>query len=169
MGRHKVVYSSQSKSRSISAKRSLITTASRSYNMSRIKSKNTKSEVLFRKALWAKNIRFRIHAKGLPGKPDIVIKKYKLAIFIDGEFWHGYQWDSTKNKIKSNREFWISKIENNIRRDIANNNSLTEMGYTIFRFWSKDINKNLNACINQVLLYVETAREIKIPQKDRIL
>lgn len=70
--------------------------AKRSYIMSRIRSRDTKPELLLRKALWAKNIRFRTHAKDLPGKPDIVIRKYKLAIFVDGEFWHGYDWENKK-------------------------------------------------------------------------
>jgi len=79
------------------------TTKQRSYNMSQIKGKNSKPELMLRKALWAKNLRFRLHDKTLPGKPDIVIKKYRLAIFIDGEFWHGYNWEKIIHPIKSNK------------------------------------------------------------------
>ena len=93
------------------------TTKQRSYNMSRIKSKNSKPEMILRKALWAKNIRFRLHDKSLPGRPDIVIKKYKLAIFVDGEFWHGFDWKTNRERIKSNRLFWIPKIERNMQKD----------------------------------------------------
>ncbi|WP_164123098.1 very short patch repair endonuclease [Sphingobacterium sp. xlx-130] len=82
----------------------------RSYNMSSIKGKNSKPEMLLRKALWSKNIRFRLHDKSLPGRPDIVIKKYKLAIFVDAEFWHGFDWKTNRERIKSNRLFWIPKI-----------------------------------------------------------
>src|SRR5690606_22005283 len=81
------------------------TSKQRSYNMSRIKGKNSKPEWILRRALWARNIRFRLHDKSLPGRPDILIKKYKLAIFVDGEFWHGFDWKSRREQIKSNRLF----------------------------------------------------------------
>lgn len=132
------------------------TTKKRSKIMGKIRSKNTKPELLFRKALWKKNVRYRIDNKKLPGKPDVSIKKYKLAIFIDGEFWHGYDWDNRKLEIKSNRLFWIPKIERNMQRDRQVNQILSEMGYTVFRFWSNEILKDLNTCINDVLEYIAT-------------
>lgn len=132
------------------------TTKKRSKIMGKIKGKNSKPELLFRKALWAKGIRYRINNKTLPGKPDISIKKYKLAIFIDGEFWHGYNWDERKNTIKSNRQFWIPKIERNLQRDKEVNQALQEMGYTVFRFWAKDLKTELGKCINDVLVYINT-------------
>src|SRR5690606_41822951 len=89
------------------------TSKQRSFNMSRVKVKNSKPEMILRRALWAKNIRSRLHDKRLPGSPDIVIKKYKLAIFVDGEFWHGFEWKKRQTQIKSNRQFWIPKIERN--------------------------------------------------------
>lgn len=141
------------------------TTAKRSQMMSKIRAKNTKPELLLRKALWAKGLRFRVHQAELPGRPDIVIKKYKLAIFIDGEFWHGYRWQETKGHLKKNRGFWIPKIERNMQLDRMNGLQLKAMGYTVFRFWSGEIKKNLNACVNQVLLYLETAKENKIPYR----
>lgn len=130
------------------------TTKKRSRIMSKIRSKNTKPELRFRKALWKTGIRYRLNNK-LPGKPDISIKKYKLAIFIDGEFWHGYQWNERKETIKSNRKFWIPKIERNMQRDREVNSKLEEMGYTIFRFWSKEINEQLDKCLNDVLTYIK--------------
>ena len=139
------------------------TTKQRSQNMSKIKSKNSKPELLLRKALWANNIRFRIHDKSLPGKPDIVIKKYKLAIFIDGEFWHGYNWEKVKPSLNSNKSFWVPKIERNMQNDRIHNEQLQEIGYTVFRFWSKDILKKRDKAVNQVLLFLGTAKEIKIP------
>ena len=133
------------------------TTKKRSKMMSKIRGKNTKPELLFRKALWHKGIRYRIYSK-LPGKPDLSIKKYKLAIFIDGEFWHGYNWHEQMKSIKSNRRFWIPKIERNIQRDQEVNQSLSNLGYTVFRFWSKEVLNDLDTCINDVLTYIETGR-----------
>jgi DNA mismatch endonuclease (patch repair protein) len=126
--------------------------------MSRIKGKNSKPEMILRRALWAKNIRFRLHDKTLPGSPDIVIKKYKLAIFVDGEFWHGFEWKKRQAQIKSNRQFWIPKIERNMQKDELANRALRNMGYTVFRFWSQDILKHLPKVINQIELFLETRR-----------
>lgn len=125
--------------------------------MSKIRGKNTKPELLFRKALWHKGVRYRIN-NNLPGKPDVSIKKFKLAIFIDGEFWHGYNWNERRNSIKSNRLFWIPKIERNMQRDHEVNLQLQEMGFTIFRFWSKEILNDLDRCINDVLMYLDTGK-----------
>lgn len=130
------------------------TTKKRSKIMSKIRGKNTKPELLFRKALWQKNVRYRINNKKLPGKPDVSIKKYKLAIFIDGEFWHGYNWDERRDTIKTNRKFWIPKIERNMQRDRQINQELNERGYTVFRFWSKEILTDLDQCINDVLMFI---------------
>ena len=130
------------------------TTKKRSKIMSKIRGKNTKPELLFRKALWEKGVRFRVDNKKLPGKPDVSIQKYKLAIFIDGEFWHGYNWDERKDNIKSNRDFWVPKIERNMQRDREVNRQLMDMGYTVFRFWEKEIKNELNKCINDVLVYI---------------
>ncbi|HEX9826887.1 MAG TPA: very short patch repair endonuclease [Flavobacteriaceae bacterium] len=130
------------------------TTKKRSKIMSKIRSKNTKPELLFRKALWKEGVRYRVDSKKLPGKPDVSIQKYKLAIFIDGEFWHGYNWDERKDKIKNNRGFWIPKIERNMQRDREVNRQLNTMGYTVFRFWEKEIKSELNKCINDVLVYI---------------
>ncbi|MCF1420590.1 very short patch repair endonuclease [Mangrovimonas futianensis] len=133
------------------------TTKKRSKMMGKIRGKNTKPEMLFRKALWKKGIRYRLNNK-LPGNPDISIKKYKLAIFIDGEFWHGYDWDERKQTIKSNREFWIPKIERNMQRDREVNRALAEKGFTVFRFWSHEIKHELKTCLNDILIYIETGR-----------
>ena len=98
----------------------------------------------------------RKYCKKLPGKPDISIKKYRVAIFIDGEFWHGYNWSERKNSIKSNRAFWIPKIERNMQRDREVNRELGEMDYFVFRFWDKEIKNDLNRCINDILMYIDT-------------
>jgi DNA mismatch endonuclease (patch repair protein) len=132
------------------------TTKKRSKIMSKIRGKNSKPELLFRKALWAKGVRYRVNTKQLPGRPDISIKKYKLAIFIDGAYWHGYNWDERKTKIKTNRAFWVPKIERNIQRDQEVNRQLEDMGFTVFRFWEHEIKNNLDTCINDVMVYLQT-------------
>lgn len=127
------------------------TTPERSKIMGKIRGKNTKPELAFRKALWSAGYRYRIDYKKLIGKPDIALNKYKTVIFIDGEFWHGHNWEKRKQKIKTNREFWIPKIERNIQRDQEVNLALNEMGYTVFRFWESEVKKNLDACMQKVL------------------
>lgn len=134
------------------------TNQKRSRMMSKIRSRNSKPELILRKALWSKNIRFRLHDKSLPGTPDIVIKKYKLAIFVDGEFWHGFDWKNKRETIKSNRLFWIPKIERNMQKDIRVNRALRDMDYVVFRFWTQDILKNLPKVLNQIELFLETRK-----------
>lgn len=130
------------------------TSAKRSKIMSRIKGKNTKPEILLRRALWKKGYRYRIHAKHLPGKPDISFKKYRLAIFIDGEFWHGYDWENRKHKIKRNREYWLPKIAQNIARDKKYTQQLEAAGWTVLRFWSKEIEKSLEYCLETIITHL---------------
>jgi len=124
--------------------------------MSKIKGANTQPELLLRKALWAKGYRYRIHSKAVPGKPDILVTKYKLAIFVDGEFWHGHNWADKKEKIKSNRAFWIPKIERNIQRDEEINQQLESMGWTVIRLWEQHILKDLASCVLTIEAYAHT-------------
>ncbi len=131
------------------------TTKARSMLMGKIKSKETKPEIQLRKVLWSLGIRYRKNVKKLPGTPDIVIPRYKLIIFVDGEFWHGYNWEEKKSKIKSNRDFWIPKIERNMQRDRINNRLLREQGWEVVRFWDKQIKKELGACTLQILEYID--------------
>jgi DNA mismatch endonuclease (patch repair protein) len=131
------------------------TTEQRSKMMSKIRGKNTKPEKIFRKALWAEGLRYRISGSGLIGKPDVVIKKYRLVIFIDGEFWHGYKWEEKKKKIKSNKAFWIPKIERNMQRDLEVNKKLGEIGYCVFRFWDFQIKNDLEECIEIITKYIK--------------
>ncbi len=127
------------------------TTEERSKLMSKIKGSETKPEIKLRKALWAIGIRYRVNVKELPGKPDIVIRKYKLVIFVDGEFWHGYNWKNKKRKIKANRDFWIPKIERNMQRDKENVRDLENAGFTVLRFWEHQIKKDLDDCVETIL------------------
>ena len=118
----------------------------RKKNMRAVKCKDTKIEVALRKELWSRGLRYRKNVKDIIGKPDIVFKRLKIAVFCDSEFWHGYNWEKAKDDIHSNREFWIPKIERNIQRDVEVNTQLQADGWTIFRFWGKEIKKNTTAC-----------------------
>lgn len=111
----------------------------------------TSPEIALRKALWALGFRCRLNVKKLPGKPDIVIGKYKVAIFVDGEFWHGYNWKAKKPKIKSNANYWIKKIEGNIARDKLNNQKLKDQGFTVLRFWEQAIRNDIEKCIKRII------------------
>jgi len=127
-------------------------------NMSHIRSNDTSIEVLLRKALWHEGIRYRKNIKKLPGRPDIAITKYKIAIFCDGEFWHGKNWNTKKKTIKTNRDFWIAKIERNIKRDSKNEKELEKMGWVVLRYWGNEIKKGLTDCVSEIK---ETIYEIK--------
>lgn len=127
----------------------------RSKIMSKIRGKNTKPELAFRKALYAKGYRYRIDYKKLIGRPDILLKKHKTAIFIDGEYWHGHKWEERKSKIKTNRDFWIAKIERNMQRDREVNQGLSNLGYAVFRFWENEIKKDLETCLEKVIAHLE--------------
>lgn len=131
------------------------TTPKRSKIMSKIRGKNTKPELAFRKALYAEGYRYRIDYRKLVGRPDIVLKKYKTAIFIDGEYWHGHNWTERKPRIKTNRAFWIAKIERNMQRDKEVNQGLQDLGYTVFRFWESEIKKELQRCLTEVTDHLE--------------
>jgi DNA mismatch endonuclease (patch repair protein) len=122
--------------------------------MAKIKSTNSKSEIKLRKALFARGVRYRIKNKNLFGNPDIVIQKYKLVIFIDGEFWHGHNWESKRLTISSNKDYWIQKIERNMARDVVVGEHYKALGWKIFRFWEKEINKQLSQCVGAILDYI---------------
>lgn len=122
----------------------------RSNIMRHIRSKNTEPEIILRRALWNGGIRYRKNYKQLPGKPDIAITKYKIAIFCDGEFWHGKDWPSIKARLRGNREYWLAKIERNMARDNDVDKQLYAMGWTVLHFWGEDIKKCSAACVDEV-------------------
>ena len=128
----------------------VLTKEQRHKNMCAIKCKGTKDGVILSKALWNLGYRYRKNDKTVTGKPDLTFKKYKIAIFVDSEFFHGKDWITEKYKIKSNKDFWWPKIERNIKRDIEVNEILSAEGWTILRFWSHDIRKKLDDCINKI-------------------
>lgn len=118
--------------------------------MSHVKLKKGDAEVALAKALWHRGYRYRLNYKALPGSPDIAITKYKIAVFVDGEFWHGYKWEEKKRKLNRNREYWIQKIEENIRRDIQVDQNLKNLGWEPIHFWSKEVKKQLPTCIESI-------------------
>lgn len=129
-----------------------LTAEQRHRNMQNIKCKDTAIELALRKALWKKGYRYRKHYDCIPGKPDIVLTKYKIAIFCDGEFFHGKDWEVLKNQLErgNNSEFWIKKISRNMEHDEEINHQLLFMGWTVIRFWGKDILKNTDMCIKVI-------------------
>lgn len=124
----------------------------RSKMMSKIRSTGGKAETLLAKTLWHEGIRYYRNYSKVIGKPDITITKYKIAIFVDGEFWHGYDWENQKKKrLHHNREYWINKIEKNIERDKYVNEQLEEQGWVVIRFWEKhEVLYDLSDCVFQV-------------------
>lgn len=133
-------------------------------NMQHIHANNTTIEIILRKALWEKGYRYRKNYKLLPGKPDIVITKYKIAIFCDGEFFHGKDWETLKCRLAKgkNSEYWINKISRNRKRDEEINKKLLFMGWTVIRFWENDIKKNTDECIKVIQ---ETIFEMKLTEE----
>lgn len=119
-------------------------------NMAAIKNKNSAIEQILRKELWSRGLHYRKNVKSIYGKPDIAFIGKKIAVFCDSEFWHGYNWDERKNDIKSNRDFWIAKIERNIERDKEVNSKLAADGWIILRFWGNDIKKNTKTVADSI-------------------
>lgn len=135
-----------------------LTKEQRRKNMQAVKNKGSKIETALGKALWAKGFRYRKNDKTVFGKPDFTFKKYKIAVFVDGEFWHGKDWEIRKHDHKSNQDFWLKKIERNMERDMEVNQKLREENWKVLRFWGKEIRKNLQSCVEQI---EETINEAK--------
>ncbi|GEN47975.1 hypothetical protein LPO01_07670 [Ligilactobacillus pobuzihii] len=112
--------------------------------------------MLLAHSLWDKGIRYRKNYKKLPGSPDIAITKYKIAIFVDGEFWHGYDWENKRKHLKRNRKYWISKIEENMARDRRNDKMLQDYGWIVLHFWEKQVLKNTEYCVELILFYIRS-------------
>jgi len=146
----------------------VLTKEQRHKNMQNVRGKDTKPEIILRKKLWHLGYRYRKNYKELPGKPDIYLSKYKLCIFVDSEYFHGKDWDCTdagypSRKYKSLREqvehsthpeFWTNKIENNIIHDRKIDVQLKSEGFTVIRFWSKDIIKNVDSCVETIKITI---------------
>lgn len=127
-----------------------LTKEQRRKNMQAVKSKGSKIEIALGKAMWAKGLRYRKNDQSVFGKPDFTLKKYKIAIFCDSEFWHGKDWEKRKHEHKSNVEFWHKKIERNIQRDEEVNLELLKTGWKVVRFWGNEIKKDLVNCVTKI-------------------
>ena len=124
-------------------------------NMKAIKNKDSGIELILRKALWERGIRYQKNSSKVFGHPDIVFMRKKVAVFCDSEFWHGYNWEHKKNDIKTNRDFWIKKIERNIERDKEVNDYLRSQGWIVLRFWGKEIEKDPEHCVADIIKSLE--------------
>lgn len=142
-----------------------LTKEQRHKNMKNIKNKDTGIEVTLRKALWKKGYRYRKNDKRLTGKPDIVLPKYKIAIFCDSEFFHGKDWKIFKPRLEKgkNADYWVKKIERNIQRDEEKDQQLNFMGWTVIHFWGKDILKDTEQCVRVI---EETIFDQKLKEVD---
>jgi DNA mismatch endonuclease (patch repair protein) len=136
-----------------------------SRTMAAIRSKGTVPEILLGKALWSLGLRYKKHYK-LPGSPDFVFTRVKIAVFCDGDFWHGNKWrlkgfNSLEEELASYSEFWVRKITSNVARDNRVNETLKADGWHVIRFWESDIKQNPLLCAKQVQeVYEQNKREI---------
>jgi DNA mismatch endonuclease, patch repair protein len=135
------------------------TTLKRSMIMSKIKNKNTAPELKLKKALWAAGVRYKKSKYKILGNPDVQLLKYKILIFIDGDFWHGYDWEHRCQKIVTNRNFWIPKIERNIQRDRQVTLALERQGYKVIRFWEHEIKSEFGRCLLYLLNEINHKRD----------
>lgn len=127
--------------------------------MSKVRLKNGKAETMLAKRLWHEGYRYRKNYKKLPGSPDIALTRYRIAVFIDGEFWHGENWEERKAKLKHDREYWIEKIEENIARDKRVDEQLKEMGWITIHFWEKQVLKHTDECLQIVLELLQKEKQ----------
>lgn len=133
----------------------VLTHEQRKKNMQHIRSKDTKAEILLRKALWHKGLRYRKNVRSLPGTPDIIFAKQKIAVFVDGDFWHarGHQ-EKPGEQVETNKDFWANKLSANVERDRFVNDALLEQGWLVLRFWESDVKKDLSKCVSEILRYI---------------
>ena len=130
-----------------------LTPEQRSRCMSRIRSKDTVLEVRVRSAIYERGLRFRKHVRNLPGCPDIVFPHAKLAVFIDGDFWHGYDFENWSNRVEG---YWKQKIEGNRERDIRYTEDLHKLGWQVIRIWQHEFNENFSDCIDRIVSVVRS-------------
>ena len=146
----------------------LETTETISKRMANIPLRGGKSESALAKALWRRGVRYRKNYKKLPGSPDIAITKQRIAVFVDGEFWHGEDWEHRKEKLKRNKEYWIEKIEENIERDRRNDKSLIERGWIPVHCWEKEVKRDVEKCADIVIDLIQSrfAAEVDLMDMD---
>lgn len=139
-----------------------LTPSQRKYAMSRVKSFDTGLEKVVRSELHRRGLRFRKHVKSLPGAPDAVFPKAKVAVFIDGDFWHGYKFSQWEHKLQ---DYWREKIKRNIQRDRKNHRKLRRLGWRVVRVWQHQIQRDLDACVKRIVEAVKGTR----PPRNRVL
>lgn len=120
--------------------------------------RDTSIEILLRHALWHRGVRFRKNVKGILGTPDIAIKKYRLLVFCDGDFWHGKNY--TENKFHVNQKFWDNKIRRNIERDLEYTIALRDEGWIVLRYWESDLRNNLDSCVDEIVGIIERQKTV---------
>lgn len=130
-----------------------LTPEQRRYCMSSIKGKDTGPETRVRSELHKRGFRFRKHIKALPGQPDVVFTKAKVAVFIDGDFWHGYRFPTWEHKVS---DFWKTKISKNRERDVKNHRRLRDMGWKVIRLWQHDLERDFGESIERVVSALTT-------------
>jgi DNA mismatch endonuclease (patch repair protein) len=129
------------------------------------RSTGTKPERMLARELWRRGYRYRKNVRSVPGTPDICFKSRKVAVFVDGDFWHGRDWERARQRIKSNREFWYAKIERNMARDFRTDQRLQARGWRVLRFWASEVMKHLSECADRV---EEVLREVHIQHLHRV-
>ena len=139
-----------------------LTPAQRHKNMQRICNKDSQIELKLRRALWHAGFRYRKNLRSVFGCPDVVFLRLKIAVFCDSEFWHGFDWENRKHDFKSRQDFWIPKIERNMARDREVNEHLTAQGWIVLRFFGKQIQRNVDECVQVV---AQTVAERKLEMK----
>ena len=137
-----------------------LTPEQRRRNMHAIRSKETTIELRMRKAYLQCVVRYRKNNKKLVAKPHIAITKYRIAVFCDSDYWHGYDWENRNQRIKSNRDYWVPKIERNMKRDREVTATLQEEGWLVLRFWEWQIRKQLDECVEEVLQSIEARKQL---------
>ena len=138
-----------------------------SYNMSKIKGKDTSIELILRHALYQAGYRYRVNGKDLSGHPDIVFKREKIAIFCDGDFFHGYDFNKIDKELKTNKEYWEKKILTNQKRDRKEDQELVEKGYLVLHFWEHEIRENLGMVVSTIEEALYQRRKEKDDDEDR--
>lgn len=133
--------------------------------MRRVRSKDTSPELALRRAVWRRGLRYRLHCKHLPGQPDLTFPSARLVVFMDGDFWHGQQWQlrgfrSLEDQFKDSpsASYWVRKIRRNMERDVATNRELTAMGWRVVRIWESEVKADLQDCVERV---VKAARSME--------
>ena len=130
------------------SKHGFLTTAETSATMRAIRDHDTKPELSFRHEVWRRGFRYVLNRRDLSGVPDLVFVKYRAVVFVDGDFWHGYNWANRKPRLSRNRDYWVKKIESNMARDIRVTRELSGKGWLVLRYWEHNILHRLDDCVN---------------------